>query len=574
MRAEAERMNLPVGKAPFEDTRAGDRPVADRHPLARKEDRPPIRAIDPIHPRRWIILEADDFGLLHAFNEGIREAFQNGALTSTCLRANGYAFDHAIREVLPACNGLSLGVHLCLNEAAPVAPSRNIAPLVGTENQLRPGFAWLMRVAKTNAGIAAIEYELRAQIERVLHAGVTIDHLNSHQHVHMIPPIFELVCKLAAEYGVAAVRLSRELPHSPLGFRRRLQPLINRNVIKHHLLNHYARHNERFARQHGLPVTDYFLGVRYTGVMSVSTIRAGLDEVPYGSVELLLHPARGPDPRDAACPVRDLHRYVATPRREGELRALCSDRLAEFLKREGWTPTTFGRWSQLQRANMPHETTPTISTDVQRLCGNVRPVGPLWVSAAHDDSRAFAQLALDQSAENQHVLDIGTGTGVIAICLAQAGRRVTACDISAAAVRTALANARSAGVTFACVQSDLLADVPGTFDLVVFNPPYGFGPDNFFTAVAKNLLRRVPLVRHRSGLAMPRKVLKFHQELIERLILQVPAALNPGGRVLIHAYESEVPALQAVLPEGAAVSLLRHPAFSNQTVGMLIRLPA
>jgi methylase of polypeptide subunit release factors len=122
------------------------------------------------------------------------------------------------------------------------------------------------------------------------------------------------------------------------------------------------------------------------------------------------------------------------------------------------------------------------------------------------------------------------------------------------------------------MQSDLLASVPGKFDLMVFNPPYGFGPDSFLTAVAKNLLRRVPLVRRRSGLAMPRRVLKFHQELIERLIRQSPGALNPGGRVLIHAYESEVPALQAVLPEGATVETLRHAAFSNQTVGMLIRL--
>lgn len=525
-------------------------------------------------PRRWIILEADDLGLLHAFNEGILEAYQRGSLTSTCLRANGFAFEHAVFEILPKCPNLAVGVHLCLNEADAVGPRERVAPLLAADGRLRPGFAWLMRLARTPAGMAAIEAELRAQIERVRNAGVAIDHLNSHQHVHMIPAIFDCVCRLAREFEIGAVRLTRELSHSPLGFRRRVQPLINRNVIKHHLLNYYARRNERYARQHRLPVTDYFLGVRYTGVMSVSTIRAGLDEVPYGSVELLLHPARGPDPRDAHCPVRDLHRYVGTPRREGELRALCSDRLAEFLRREGWTPTTFGAWSQEQKANMPRESTPPIPADVQGLCDQVRPSGPLWVSAAHDDSRAFAQLALDQSRPGDRVLDVGTGTGVIAICLAQAGRNVVASDISAAAVRTAKANARRGGFEFECLRSDLLEQVRGTFDLIVFNPPYGFGPDNVFTAVAKNLLRRVPLVRQKSGLAMPRQVLKFHQELIERLIRQAPSRLAPTGRILIHAYESEVPALQAVLPAGSTVELLRHAAFSNQTVGMLIKLPS
>jgi predicted glycoside hydrolase/deacetylase ChbG (UPF0249 family)/SAM-dependent methyltransferase len=543
---------------------------AIRHSVASTADQ---RAPLPQAPRRSIILEADDLGLLYAFNEGIRESFQRGSLTSACLRANGYAFEHAISDVLPACPRLAVGVHLCLNEADPVAARERVSPLLDPDGHLRTGFAWLMRLAGTHTGQSAIEIELRAQIEKVLAAGVPIDHLNSHQHVHMIPPIFELTCRLAREYAVPAVRLSRELPHSPLSLRRRLQPLVNANVVKHHLLNYYARRNELHARARGLPVTDYFLGVRYTGVMSVSTIQAGLAEVPYGSVELLLHPAIGPDPRDADCPVRELRRYVATPRRLGELRALCSDRLADFLRQEGWTPTTFGAWARHQREIMPRESTPAIPANVRTLCEGVRPGGPLWVSAAHDDSRAFAQLALDQSQPGQRVLDVGTGTGVIAICLARAGRSVVACDISAAAVRTAEANARRAGVSFECVRSDLLADVSGRFDLIAFNPPYGFGPDNFLTAVAKNLLRRVPAVRQKSGLAMPRRVLKFHQELIERLIRQAPQRLNPSGRILIHAYESEVPALQAVLPEGATVEALRHPSFANQTVGMLIRLP-
>ncbi|MBI5864839.1 MAG: ChbG/HpnK family deacetylase [Planctomycetes bacterium] len=520
------------------------------------------------------MLEADDLGLLHAFNEGIREAFQRGSLTSTCLRANGFAFQHAINEVLPSCKGLTVGVHLCLNEAKPVADAAAVTPLLDRLGRLRSGYVWLISLSRKPNGMLAIERELRAQIEKVLAVGVSIDHLNSHQHVHMIPPIFECVCRLAAEYGVPAVRLSRELPHSPIGLRRRVQPLTNANFAKHHLLNYYARQNERYARSHGLPVTDYFLGVRYTGVMSVSTIRAGLAAVPYGSVELLLHPAIGPDPRDANCPLEDLRRYVAASRRAGELRALCSDRLADFLRSEGWTPTTFGAWAKRQREIMPRETTPEIRSEVRTICEAVRPGGPLWVSAAHDDSRAFAQLALEQSKPGERVLDVGTGTGVIAICLARADRKVSATDISAAAVRTARANAGRAGVAFDCRRSDLLADVRERFDLIVFNPPYGFGPDNFFTAVAKNLLRRVPLVRKKSGLAMPRRVLKFHQELIERLIRQAPERLGPGGRILIHAYESEVPGLQAVLPEGATVELLHHAAFANQTVGMLIRLPA
>src|SRR5262245_57209866 len=110
--------------------------------------------------RRSIILEADDLGLLYAFNEGIRESFQRGSLTSACLRANGYAFQHAINEVLPDCPHLAVGVHLCLNEADPVAARERVGPLLNYDGRLRAGFAWLRRIARAPRGMEAIEHEL------------------------------------------------------------------------------------------------------------------------------------------------------------------------------------------------------------------------------------------------------------------------------------------------------------------------------------------------------------------------------------------------------------------------------
>ena len=119
----------------------------------------------------------------------------------------------------------------------------------------------------------------------------------------------------------------------------------------------------------------------------------------------------------------------------------------------------------------------------------------------------------------------------------------------------------------------MLESVRGQFDLIAFNPPYSLCRDTFLMNIAKSLLRRVRWIRQQSGRAMPRTVLRFHQELASRLVRQAPPHLRPGGRILIHAYESEVPALHDVLPEGSVVELLRHPVMEGQTVGMLIRLP-
>ena len=63
-------------------------------------------------------------------------------------------------------------------------------------------------------------------------------------------------------------------------------------------------------------------GVSYTGHMALATIRAGLAAIPYGSVEILLHPAIGPDPRDREYPTPALYQYVCAPQRRDVARML------------------------------------------------------------------------------------------------------------------------------------------------------------------------------------------------------------------------------------------------------------
>jgi predicted glycoside hydrolase/deacetylase ChbG (UPF0249 family)/predicted RNA methylase len=548
---------------------------ADPRVTPRGQERPDL---DPTRRpgQRTVILEADDLGLLYAFNEGIRRAYQAGGLTSTCLRANGYAYEHAVHEILPACPGLGVGIHLCLNEARHVAPAYRVPLLVGHDGFFRNGYYWLMKLARKPRGRRQVEREFRAQIEKVLDDGVNVDHLNSHQHVTMIPEIFRITCRLAREYGIPCVRLVRELPYAVGGLGRKIQPFLNTNYVKHLLLNRFARVNELVAREYDIPVTDYFVGVNYTSHMDLGTVVEGLKAVPSGSVEVLLHPAIGPDPRDVEYPVPGLRRYVGAPQRAVEVDALSLPALYEFLQRDRWMATTFDAWAAGQELRRARVTAPHVPEPVRRLCNRIEVGCPPWVSAARADSRAFAQLVITQAAPGQRVLDLGSGTGIIAICLAKMGRDVVASDISRAAVRTTAANALRNGVLFPCCHSDLLASVDGRFDWIAFNPPYSLGPDTFVSNVARNLLRRVPWISRTSGLAMPRPVLRYHQQLIGRLMTQARnhLNLNANGGILIHAYESEVTALTSVLPHGSEVEILRHPALTNQTVGMVIRLPA
>jgi release factor glutamine methyltransferase len=70
------------------------------------------------------------------------------------------------------------------------------------------------------------------------------------------------------------------------------------------------------------------------------------------------------------------------------------------------------------------------------------------------------------------VLELGTGSGLIAVLCARLGARVVATDVNPHAVRLARNNAARNGVAIEAVESDLFEGIRGSFDLVVFNPPY------------------------------------------------------------------------------------------------------
>jgi release factor glutamine methyltransferase len=83
-------------------------------------------------------------------------------------------------------------------------------------------------------------------------------------------------------------------------------------------------------------------------------------------------------------------------------------------------------------------------------------------------------LALLRGVEAPRVVDVGAGTGAIALALKQErpDASVTATDVSVEALELARENAAANGLEVELVHTDLLDGLHGTFDLVVSNPPY------------------------------------------------------------------------------------------------------
>jgi predicted glycoside hydrolase/deacetylase ChbG (UPF0249 family) len=159
-------------------------------------------------PAIRLVVNADDFGISEAVNDGIVIAHRSGIVTSTSLMTVGRAFEHAVNwcRQVPS---LDVGVHLTLVAERPLLPEPSSLAGDGGRFPATVG-ALVRRYLLRRIRLADIEAELRAQIERVLDHGLRPTHLDSHQHVHALPGIAPLVLRLSVRYGIPFVRVPVE----------------------------------------------------------------------------------------------------------------------------------------------------------------------------------------------------------------------------------------------------------------------------------------------------------------------------------------------------------------------------
>lgn len=89
-----------------------------------------------------------------------------------------------------------------------------------------------------------------------------------------------------------------------------------------------------------------------------------------------------------------------------------------------------------------------------------------------DDSFLLVDAVMDQALEGRRVLEIGCGAGLASIAAARGGASVVAVDKNPRATRLARENARRNETSVGVVRGDLLTALRGSFDLLLFNPPY------------------------------------------------------------------------------------------------------
>ena len=262
-----------------------------------------------------LIITADDFGLCREVNEAVAQAHVQGVLTCASLMMGEAATDEA--AALAKRNpSLKIGLHLTLVEGHSVLSHEKIPNLVDEEGRFSDKIILSgIRYFFSRKLQKQIEAETRAQIEKFLGTGLKIDHLNSHNHLHIHPTILKIVIGLAKEYKISAIRLP---------FQRAYGSCYYMLVAK-------AR---RALDKAGIRHNDAIFGLKETGKMTLQAWEKIFPKINNNITEIYCHPA--------TATVGVLQKTMPDYQHAEELKALIDPHLKELLKKYGIQRTTFG----------------------------------------------------------------------------------------------------------------------------------------------------------------------------------------------------------------------------------------
>lgn len=268
-----------------------------------------------------LIVTADDFGASLPVNEAIEQAHQNGILTTASLMVGAAAAPDAV-ERAKRMPSLKVGLHVVLVCGRPLLPAGHIPDLVDDQGNFstqlaRAGINFFFRSRVRRQ----LEAEIRAQFAAFRNTGLTLDHVNAHNHMHVHPTVLSLILRVGREYDVRAVRLPREPFLSSWRAARNALPLRLAHSL---LLNPWMSLMKWQLKKARVAHNDYIFGMNDTGQMTEQRVLALLAHLPHGVSEMYFHPALskwdGMDPGMAG--------YAC----EAEFQALTSPAIASALR--------------------------------------------------------------------------------------------------------------------------------------------------------------------------------------------------------------------------------------------------
>jgi predicted glycoside hydrolase/deacetylase ChbG (UPF0249 family) len=164
-----------------------------------------------------------------------------------------------------------------------------------------------------------IKREISAQIKQLKEWDITITHIDSHQHIHVLPPIFKILLECAKENNIQKIRYPYQCTSAnPFS----LKP----QNIKRILIKYFLKISEK-ENSKDVFVTDYFFGISEMGITNnVEVLKKFLLSLKNGVTEMMCHPGY----YDNKHPKFDGYTF----HRENELKALLNPELKRIIQHQ------------------------------------------------------------------------------------------------------------------------------------------------------------------------------------------------------------------------------------------------
>ncbi|NWF91111.1 MAG: ChbG/HpnK family deacetylase [Ignavibacteriaceae bacterium] len=159
-----------------------------------------------------------------------------------------------------------------------------VPTLVNTDHKLlNHAVAFSKKYFCGQISISEVKVELKNQIEKVLDNGIRISHIDSHQHVHILPRIFQVVTELAEQYKIKYIRIPNEKFQAYMFSNLSLIP----RVVQLKAINYLCSNLNTISSKKN----DFFYGFYFGGQLNKKNLIIILKKLPqYGLGELMCHP--------------------------------------------------------------------------------------------------------------------------------------------------------------------------------------------------------------------------------------------------------------------------------------------
>jgi len=232
-----------------------------------------------------LVVNADDFGLTPGINQGILDCFLANSISSATLMVTTSATDEAV-DIAKSNTALGIGLHFNLTLGRPLNKPETISSLVREDGSFHSRVDFEKRMILGRIRHADVIREFYSQVRRFETLGIVMTHVDSHQHVHLFPAVFNILAEYCERENIP-LRVPWVWPQSwNVSCKRSLRAiflklLIHRNIIR---WQNRLKYNAGFASIFDLSIPPNRITIdNYLSIIS---------NIKKGPFELMVHPSR------------------------------------------------------------------------------------------------------------------------------------------------------------------------------------------------------------------------------------------------------------------------------------------